>query len=275
MTRHLAKTAAVAVAAVAASLAATAPAVAQHVRGSGHYDYRPGHYDYHPTTIVPHGDHYDVQPGHYDYHPGGYDYHAPARRQPLQGSVVPHRPNYVSPPRTSYYRGEGHSHDHAGAHIPREIAFGGFSHIDDLAVELEQRANDLCLELHYNYQHNPGFRTVYREAYEILTTAKYIHGLEHAGNRDKLRQAAGELDGLFHHVQGHVSDWTGHRHRTVGYGGLADKVAAVEETLHHLMDDVGVRPVEGLEQAPPAAGFEAVPSVEVGPPPAPPFESPN
>lgn len=242
--------------------AATIPAVAQHNHG-------PGHYDYHPGQYVPHGGHYHYQPGHYDYHAPTYSQPRPIYVQPQPSYVVPSRPSYVSPPRTSYYSGEGHSHNHAGNHAPARITYGGFSHIDDLAATLESQANDLCLELHYNYQHNPGFRETYREAYEILTTAKYIHGLEHAGNRDKIRQAVGELDGLFHHVQSDVAGWTGHHHRPVGHGGLTAKLEDVEETLHHLMDDVGVRSAPSghgrSEQAPPVEFSPSAPFGDAAP----------
>jgi hypothetical protein len=140
--------------------------------------------------------------------------------------------------------------------------FGAFSHIDELTRQLSREANALCLELHYNHQHNPGFTQTYREAYEIWTTAKYLHGLEHSGNREKLKQTAVELDKLFHHVQGDVVDWTAHHHRQVGFGGLADKLDAVEATLHHLLDDVGVR-----SQFPDAPDSENAPVASLPPRP--------
>lgn len=132
-------------------------------------------------------------------------------------------------------------HQHQHQQPVTVYRFGGFSHIDDLAQDLEADANRLCLELYYNYQHNPGFRETYREAYEILTTARYIHGLEHAGNRQKLTQVAAELDALFHHVEDDVVHWTGHQHRYVAPGGLRHKLANLGGTLHHLLEDMGVR----------------------------------
>ena len=236
-------------------IGSAASAAAQHYHG-------PGHYDYHPGQYIPHGGHYHYQPGHYDYHGPTYSQPRPIYTQPRPTYVQPQQ-SYVSPPRTSYYQGADHSHEHAGNHLPARVTYGGFSHVDDIAATLEAQANDLCLELHYNYQHNPGFRQTYREAYEILTTAKYIHGLEHSGNRDKVRQAVSELDGLFHHVQSDVAGWTGHHHRPVGHGGLTSKLEAVQETLHHLMDDVGVRPARSghgrTEQAPSAEFSPSVP----------------
>ena len=238
---------------MSAVIGATAvPAMAQHnhggggFQGGGHYDYQPGHYDWHN--------------GHRHYHPGDYYWHDPGHggwNQPsyVQPSYV--QPSYVQPTygpsvQSTFYDETGHSHEHP-TRTTRRINYGGFSHIDDIAIDLEQRANSLCLELHYNYQHNPGFNETYREAYEILTTAKYLHGLEHAGNHEKMRQVAGDLDGLFHHVERDVAHWTGHHHRHIGHGGLTAKLEDVEESLHHLMDDVGARPAgSGSESAPPA-----------------------
>lgn len=253
MTRRIQRL--LALATTGCAIGAAAPAIAQHYHGSGHYDYHPGHYDYHDG-------HYDYHPGHYDSHP---DHHGPVYVQPRPSYVVPRQPTYVPP---GNYDRTGHSHEHAGPSFPtRPIMYGDFSHIDDLAIELENRANALCLELHYNYQHNPGYGETYREAYEILTTAKYIHGLEHAGNRDKIRQAVGELDRLFHHVQSDVVRWTGHHHRPVGHGGLTAKLENIEETLHHFMDDVGAHPssTPRPEQAPPAGGapsYQGTPSYQ-------------
>ena len=254
MTRRLATSLA---ATICLIIGSAVPATAQHYHGSGHYG--SGHYDYHPG-------HYDYHNGHYDYHPGHYDWHDTTHVHP-QSYVTPNYPTYGSPPRTAYYGG-GHSHDHYNTHTTRRISYGGFSHIDDLAIALENQANFLCLELYYNYQHNPGWAETYREAYEILMTAKYIHGLEHAGNRDKIRQAVAELDGLFHHVENDVAHWTAHHHRHVGHGGLTAKLEDVEETLHHFMDDIGARPsspAPEFEEAPPAGGVENFPQPVLSP----------
>jgi hypothetical protein len=190
---------------VSLALAGVSTSHAQHYHG--HYHQAPGHYHRH----------YD----HYDYHPGPTVYYPHSHSAP------------------AHYGYEGHSHDHTGSNYRR--VFGAFSHIDELTMQLTREANSLCKELYYNFQHNPGFAQTYREAYEILTTAKYLHGLEHSGNREKIKQAATELDGLFHHVESDVVDWTAHHHRQIGYGGLEYKLRAVESTLHHLMSDVGVQ----------------------------------
>ena len=191
------------------------------------------------------GGHYDYRPGHsHGYHSGHSTYY----------------------PGTSYAQPgyENHPYDHQN-YERTEYSFGGFGHIDDLAMSLEQQANLLCWELHYNYQHNPGYRPTYREAYEMLQSAKFIHGLEHARNRDRIREEVVRLDSLFHHIQRDVAHWTGHHHRRVGRGGLTGKLEVFEETLHHLMDEVGVRSQPGaleggiLDSAPAAPPADALP----------------
>lgn len=239
---------------VVGTLAVAGPASAQH------YDHYPSG-GYYPSGGSYSGGHYHVEPGHlhrhgnhYDYHPGRIIYHpdqTPSYYAPRTTYV---QPSYGGAYGSSY---DGHSYDHqsGGYTTGYRGTYGGFTHIDDLAIQLEEQANLMCLEMHYNYQHNPGYRETYREAYEILTTAKYIHGLEHAGNRDRIRQAVLELDPLFHHVQEDVRHWTRHDHRPLGGGSLKMKMVAVEETLHHLMNDVGATSQYGDaagEAAPPA-----------------------
>jgi hypothetical protein len=146
---------------------------------------------------------------------------------------------------------------------PVAIEFGGYSHVDDLAGRLERQANELCLDLHHNYRHNAGFAETYREAYQILSTAKYIHAKEHQGDRDEVARRLDELDGLLHHVQDDVNGWSRRQRRQIGQSGLQTKLTQVEATLHHLMHDVGV---QGTHGAPAAAPPTA--TGEVAPPPA-------
>ncbi|MGC1275447.1 MAG: hypothetical protein WBC44_17200 [Planctomycetaceae bacterium] len=236
-------------------LAVTGPASAQHFddypSGGGHSG---GHYHVEPGHLHQHGNHYDYHPGRIIYHADPTPSYYPPRTTYVQPQSSYGRPSYGSAYGSGY---GGHSYDHqsGGYATGYRGTYGGYSHVDDLAVQLEEQANLMCLEMHYNYQHNPGYRETYREAYEILTTAKYIHGLEHAGNRDRIRQAVLELDPLFHHVQEDVRHWTRHDHRPLGGGSLKIKMVAVEETLHHLMNDVGAKSEYGDdagETAPPA-----------------------
>lgn len=147
------------------------------------------------------------------------------------------------------------------APTPQEISFGGFGHVDDLAMRLETLMNELCLDLYYNYSHNPGFQETYSEAYALLENARFIHAAEHNADRDVIRQKLGGADALFHHIQDDVRGWSRVHHRQIGTLGILTKMEMSESVLHHLMNDVGVSPV-APEQAPVPVG-----GPEVAPPP--------
>lgn len=149
---------------------------------------------------------------------------------------------------------------------PENIAFGGFSHVDELAARLEVLMNELCLDLYYNYSHNPGFRETYAEAYSLYSTAKFIHAAEHNYDRTSIQRSLGGVDALFHHVQDDVRGWTRIPRRQIGTLGIITKISLAEETLHHLMDDIGVQSLPGQEE-PPAPAFGEPSNLPV--PPAP------
>ncbi len=154
---------------------------------------------------------------------------------------------------------------------PVAVAFGSFSHVDDLASRLETLTNEFLLDLHYNYPHNPGFRETYGEAYQLLEVAKYIHAAEHANDRAAIQSKLNGMDALFHHLQDDVRDWSRHHHHQVGQLGILSKMDMIESALHHLMNDVGVQqaPPPGSTggQAPPQGGFAPGP-LTTAPPPA-------
>lgn len=154
------------------------------------------------------------------------------------------------------------------AQRPTPIEFGGLKHYEALAERLDALANQLCLDLHHNYQHNRNYDETYREAYQVLQAAKFIHGAEHAGDRDAIRRSAGSLDNVFHHVQGELRNWSSADVRPVGRYSLAAKLEEMEALLHHLMFDLGVRPDhDNPPGAPPPDG-------EIAPPPRPPAPRP-
>ncbi len=175
-------------------------------------------------------------------------------------------PRYQTNHSGSYYSSGGryyYAPQTAGigqAPAPVAVQFGSFSHVDDLAVRLEGLTNELCLDLHYNYQHNHGFRETYAEAYQILQVAKFIHDAEHAQDRQAIAARLGGLDALFHHVEDDVRGWSRHHHRQIGSLGILTKMEYIESTLHHLMNDVGVQAApQGPEQAPAPGGVELAP----------------
>jgi hypothetical protein len=140
------------------------------------------------------------------------------------------------------------------------VRFGGFSQYSDLSGRLETLINEILLDLHHNYAHNPGFAETYRECYQLLGIAKFIHAAEHNGDREAIRSRLAGTDQLFHHIEDDVRGWTRIHRRRYGTLGLEAKMELTEATLHHLMNDVGVSEsgnpqAAGLrtEQAPPPA----------------------
>lgn len=175
--------------------------------------------------------------------------------------VIHQNPTYVAPPVTQVYVPPTRHQTYR----PVQPEFGSFSHVDELASRLETLATEFCLDLHYNYSHNPGYRETYREAYQILQVAKYIHAAEHQHDRAAIQQQLGGLDQTFHHVRDDVRGWSRHHHRQVGQLGILAKMDGIESSLHHLMNDVGVRPTP-VQQVP-APSASVPPSL--GAPPAP------
>ena len=156
--------------------------------------------------------------------------------------------------RGGYYERGGKCYYEDGRGHVTQVRYGSFSHVDDLALRLEWLTKELCLDMHYNYRHNRGFRETYREVYELYELAKYIHEEEHHGHRSEIRRQLGGMDALFHHVQHDVRGWHRHHRRQVGTLGIIDKMDRIEATIHHLMNDVGV------EEPPlPDAGSELPP----------------
>jgi hypothetical protein len=182
--------------------------------------------------------------------------------QPQRGRVV------VSPPGQTTY------------------TFGGRRHVDQLAAQLVRQANDVCLEMYYNHRHNPGHRETYREMYQVLQDAKHIHELVHDNYHrtrhnqdDHIARDLLEMDGLVHHIEEDIAHWTpAHSHRGRGLGShaavhgqgqnLQRLLGQFGETLHHLMDDYGVRSQipRGGEAPPPDAGVTAPPPDNSAPP---------
>lgn len=177
------------------------------------------------------------------------------------GSSGSHRGSYYCHDDHYYYVPQRH-HGHP-APRPVEVVFGSFTHVDELALQFETLMNEICLDLHYNYHHNYGFRETYAEAYQLLQAAKFVHAAEHRQDRQAIRAELGGVDALFHHVEDDVRGWSRHHHKQIGHGGIATKLEQAEATLHHLMHDVGVHAGPPLEQAPPPAGY-----VEQAPAPA-------
>lgn len=243
----------IAVVAFTALLPATVASAQHHHGGHGH-----GHG--HGIDIHGSGGHHDDY-GHHDHHSGWH-------------FVVPHydrhyHGTYYLDGGTNYYVPRPYVAEQRAyvAAKPVAIESGGFAHVDDLSGRLERLANQLCLDLHYNYRHNPDFSHVYREAYQVLGTAKYVHAKEHQGDRAEVARRLDEVDGQFHHIQEEIQRWSRRHNRQIGEGGAQTKLESVESTLHHLMNDVGVKGALGAPEtvAAPSNAEEAAPAPDQEP----------
>ena len=133
------------------------------------------------------------------------------------------------------------------------------AHVAELAELLVVSANDLCLDLHLNYAHNPGFHRTYAEAYHVLEVAQDLRAAEHAGDRAYVQEQLIGLDGLFAHLEDDVRNWSRlHRHQ-IGRHGVLVKIRRMRDDLYRLMDDAGVT------HAPAPA---VAPAPGIAPPPA-------
>ena len=134
--------------------------------------------------------------------------------------------------------------------LPIQLEFGGHSHVEDLSGRLATEANDLCLDMHYNYQQNPGFAETYREAYSLLDAAKFLYATENQADRDAVRQHVAQMHEQMHHVQGEIQQWSRQHVHQIASGGAIEKASSAEAVLHHLSYDVGIEPDGADERAP-------------------------
>ncbi len=156
----------------------------------------------------------------------------------------------------------------------RVYKFGARNHADALAVQLAQQANAICLEMHRNYRHNPGFRETYAEMYQVLQDAKHIHELVHNNyhrsrreGEDHIARDLHAMDELFHHIEEDIARWTPattqqHFHHGAVHGqsqNLRRLMQNFSETLHHMMTDYGVRSQIASGEAPPPNDLIAPP----------------
>ncbi|MDG1895671.1 MAG: hypothetical protein P8J37_12255 [Fuerstiella sp.] len=172
-----------------------------------------------------------------------HQYHHLSYRLPYLNYTAVHHPQTVEAPPS-----------------PAAVSFGGFPHVDELAARLEVLMNQICLDLYYNYSLNPDFHATYTEAYSLYQTTRYIHAAEHNYDRETVRQRLGGADALFHHIRDDVRGWHRVSRRQNGPLGIVAKLEMAEETLHHLMEDVGVSVSPGLEEPPVPKNLPVVPA---------------
>jgi hypothetical protein len=127
--------------------------------------------------------------------------------------------------------------------------FDEVSHVDDVSWQVRRRANAICWEIYRYQRHRHDFKSVYREAYEMLKTAEYVHDLIHNhGRRSRVRAEVQVLDQLFHHIEGDLALWANSDRQfhvsfhspENGVRTLQKMMERLENTLHHLMQDIGI-----------------------------------
>jgi hypothetical protein len=153
-----------------------------------------------------------------------------------------------------------------------------YGHIEGLAHRLDQNISLLDREFTTHYRHTPEYRHLRSDSREMVQLARHIHEWAHAqGDVRHLESDLRQLDRLFHHVEDLVDDlehnaafeydhgsygWHGYGR---GFGGhvhgdtnhVQRLMLAVEDTLHHLQDDL--RSLSGGRQAPFAQPYSPVP----------------
>ncbi len=117
-----------------------------------------------------------------------------------------------------------------------------YRHIDSLAVRLQGQAREMIGELRLHYRHTGDFQHLLSDAYEVFRLAAHVHEVIH--HDDCLPHVRADIDALdrkFHHLENLVAHITHHPH-----GGHVDgntfhihqMLAAMEDTLHHLQEDI-------------------------------------
>ncbi len=170
-----------------------------------------------------------------------------------------------------HYDGHLHHDDghHHGEGLPypglESETFGGMGHIDMLAENCRYMANHITFDMYYNYQHNPGFQEIYAKCYSFRNLSYIIHDMEHTGDHVEMSAAISEMDSLFHSLEHDLGNWRRTARLQVGQGDIHYKMELLEDMMHHLMNDAGVRSQAIIDNsAPPVPGNLSVDAV---PPP--------
>lgn len=125
-------------------------------------------------------------------------------------------------------------------------------HLDELAFTLKQQAALACREVRYGFRRTPAFPHLYKDFYELYTLADHVHDVaHHGGDLCHLKDDVNQMDQLFHHTEELVAPFT--QPQPIGRGcrppacgevssyhlrRLQRIMVDMEETLHHLQDDL-------------------------------------
>ncbi|HBN76951.1 MAG TPA: hypothetical protein DD473_14260 [Planctomycetaceae bacterium] len=120
---------------------------------------------------------------------------------------------------------------------------GTWDHVDELAVDLANLAQDLHDEVHVHLEGHQYFRHIDGHAEKIEELSEHIHDLAHeGGNIRHLREDVIELDEEVHHADGVITDIARKGVRARDFDGgvrqtrrIVDAMIAI---LHHLEEDL-------------------------------------
>lgn len=123
---------------------------------------------------------------------------------------------------------------------PVPVQFGGYAYVAELSPVLPVVINDLCLDMHYNYQGPANHAEAYRNAYAMLTASKAVPQSHEAGDREGVKRNLQEVDRLMHLLEEQTDGWQRNHRKQVGELGLLTKMEIASDMTHHLLYDVGV-----------------------------------
>lgn len=141
-------------------------------------------------------------------------------------------------------------------------SFAQRPNVAPLLGQLETQLNLLCLDLAYNYTHNPGFQETYVETYTVLQGLLNLQNGDDLAQLESIVQCIQDVQSMLPHIEGDVQEWTRHQQRQVGRGGAKSKLAEIETTVGQLNSQLGI---PSLEMSDDDAGND--PALQVAPSP--------
>ena len=121
---------------------------------------------------------------------------------------------------------------------------GTFTNTEEFALQLQSAANDLLLDMHFNYSHNRQFAATYQKTYTLLEAAQRVRKAAQTNRREEINPTLKDLDGLAYRLQADIRNWNCRPKYRCGKGSLNQKLSTVQWSLADLMHNVGVDPKE-------------------------------
>ena len=126
---------------------------------------------------------------------------------------------------------------------------GSYEHIDELAYKLQSTTRTLSRELYYSYRHTSEYPHLRNDVNRLYQLAAHVHEVAHeGGSLDHLRSDVEQLDRAFHHLEEVIDELQHEARHHNGHGHLGHVhgsgryvrglMRSLEDTLHHLRDDV-------------------------------------